>query len=49
MNQECGNIPSALVMSKIDWKNEAKVSDEEADNLSKELKLNFLELVQRKE
>jgi len=44
MTQECGNIPAALVMSKIDLKNEIKVSNEEAENLSKELKLKLFKI-----
>ena len=39
MYQECGDIPAALIMSKIDLKNDAKVSNEEAESLAKELKL----------
>jgi small GTP-binding protein len=37
MKTECGDIPTALVMSKIDLKEERKISDEEAEQLSKEL------------
>ena len=37
MKNECGDIPTALVMSKIDLKAEQKISDEEAEKLSKEL------------
>ena len=44
MSQECGNIPAALVMSKIDLKDEIKVSNEEAENLSKELKLKLFKV-----
>ena len=44
MTQECGNIPAALVMSKIDLKNDIKVSNEEAENLSKELKLKLFKI-----
>ena len=44
MAQECGNIPAALVMSKIDLKDEIKVSNEEAENLSKELKLKLFKV-----
>jgi len=39
MTTECGDIPTALVMSKIDLKSERKVSDEEAEKLAKELKV----------
>ena len=44
MSQECGNIPAALVMSKIDLKDDIKVSNEEAENLSKELKLKLFKV-----
>lgn len=44
MTQECGNIPAALVMSKIDLKNDIKISNEEAENLSKELKLKLFKI-----
>jgi len=37
MKNECGDIPTALVMSKIDLKAEQKISDEEAEKLAKEL------------
>ena len=37
MTTECGDIPTALVMSKIDLKSERKISDEEAEKLAKEL------------
>ena len=37
MKNECGDIPTALVMSKIDLRNEQKITDEEAEKLSKEL------------
>jgi len=37
MKNECGDIPTALVMSKIDLKQEQKISDEEAEKLAKEL------------
>ena len=37
MKNECGDIPTALVMSKIDLKEEQKISDEEAEKLAKEL------------
>ena len=39
MTTECGDIPTALVMSKIDLKSERKVSDEEAEKLAKELNI----------
>ena len=39
MSTECGEIPTALIMSKIDLKNERKISDEEAEKLAKELKI----------
>ena len=44
MIQECGSIPAALIMSKIDLKNEVKVSKEEAENLSNELKLKLFKV-----
>ena len=44
MTQECGKIPTALVMSKIDLKNDIKVTYEEAENLSKELKLKLFKV-----
>ena len=44
MTQECGKIPTALVMSKIDLKNDIKVTYEEAENLSKELKLKLFKI-----
>ena len=44
MIQECGNIPAALVMSKIDLKNDVKVSNEEAEKLAKELKLKLFKV-----
>lgn len=37
MKNECGDIPTALVMSKIDLKEEQKISDEESEKLAKEL------------
>ena len=39
MTNECGDIPTALVMSKIDLKEERKISDEEAEKLAKELNI----------
>ena len=39
MTTECGDIPTALVMSKIDLKSERKISDEEAEKLSRELNI----------
>ena len=39
MTNECGDIPTALVMSKIDLKAERKISDEEAEKLAKELNI----------
>jgi Ras-related protein Rab-23 len=44
MTQECGNIPTALVMSKIDLKDNRKVSFEEAEKLSKELKIKLFKV-----
>ena len=44
MIQECGNIPAALIMSKIDLKNDIQVSNEEAESLSKELKLKLFKV-----
>ena len=44
MTQECGNIPTALVMSKIDLKDNIKVSFEEAEKLSKELNLKLFKV-----
>ena len=44
MTQECGNIPTALVMSKIDLKDNIKVSFEEAEKLSKELKIKLFKV-----
>ena len=44
MTQECGKIPTALVMSKIDLKDDIKVTYEEAENLSKELKLKLFKI-----
>ena len=44
MIQECGNIPAALIMSKIDLKNEVKISNEEAESLSNELKLKLFKV-----
>ena len=44
MIQECGDIPAALIMSKIDLKNDIQVSYEEAENLSKELKLKLFKV-----
>ena len=49
MIQECGNIPAALIMSKIDLKNEIKVTNEEAENLSKELKLKLFKVSSKEE
>ena len=40
--QECDNIPIILVMSKIDLKHEAVVSDIEAENLAKKLNIDFI-------
>ena len=39
MTNECGDIPTALVMSKIDLKAQRKISDEEAEKLAKELNI----------
>ena len=44
MLQECGNIPSALVMSKIDLKNDIKVSNTEAENLANELNMELFKV-----
>jgi len=44
MTQECGNIPTALVMSKIDLKNEVKINKEEAEKLAKELKMKLFQV-----
>ena len=44
MTQECGNIPAALVMSKIDLKDDVKVNNEEAESLAKELKLKLFKV-----
>ena len=44
MTQECGNIPTALVMSKIDLKDELKVTYEEAEKLSKELNIKLFKV-----
>ena len=44
MIQECGNIPAALIMSKIDLKDDIKVSNEEGEHLSKELKLKLFKV-----
>ena len=44
MIAECGEIPTALIMSKIDLKDEQKVSDEEAQKLSKELKIKLFKV-----
>ena len=44
MVAECGDIPTALIMSKIDLKNEQTVSDEEAQKLSKELKIKLFKV-----
>jgi len=41
---ECGKIPIILVMSKIDLKNEVNVTDKEAMNLSKELKIPLMKV-----
>jgi small GTP-binding protein len=41
---ECGRIPIILVMSKIDLKNEVNVTDKEAMNLSKELKIPLMKV-----
>jgi Ras-related protein Rab-23 len=42
--QECDNIPIILVMSKIDLKHEAVVSDIEAENLAKKLNIDFMKV-----
>ena len=44
MTNECGEIPTALVMSKIDLKSEQKVSDEDAEKLSKELRIKLFKV-----
>ncbi len=44
INQECDNIPIILVMSKIDLKHEAVVSDIEAENLAKKLNIDFMKV-----
>ena len=44
MISECGEIPTALVMSKIDLKEEQKISDEEAEKLAKELKIKLFKV-----
>ena len=44
MRQECGNIPTSLVMSKIDLKDDIKVKNEEAEQLSKELKIKLFKV-----
>jgi len=44
MITECDDIPTALVMSKIDLKSEQKVSDEEAEKLAKELKIKLFKV-----
>ena len=44
MSTECGEIPTALIMSKIDLKNERKISDEEAEKLAKELKIKLFKV-----
>ena len=44
MLQECGNVPAALIMSKIDLKDDVKVSYEEAEHLSNELKLKLFKV-----
>ena len=44
MTAECGDIPTALVMSKIDLQKERKVSDEEAEKLSKELNIKLFKV-----
>ena len=42
MIQGFGNIPAALILSKIDLKDDIKLSREEGEHLSKELKLKLL-------
>ena len=44
MLQECGNIPSALVMSKIDLKDDIKVDNKEAEQLANELKMKLFKV-----
>ena len=44
MTNECGEIPTALVMSKIDLKSEQKVSDEDSEKLSKELRIKLFKV-----
>ena len=44
MTNECGEIPTALVMSKIDLKSEQKVSEEDAEKLSKELRIKLFKV-----
>ena len=44
MVAECGDIPTALIMSKIDLKNEQTVSDEDAEKLSKELRIKLFKV-----
>lgn len=41
---ECGRIPMALIMSKIDLKEEANVKDKEAVDRAKELNLNLMKV-----
>ena len=42
--QECGNIAMALVLSKVDIKDDIKVTNEEAEKLAKNLKLNLFKV-----
>ena len=42
--QECGNIAMALVMSKVDIKDDIKVTMEDAEKLAKNLKLNLFKV-----
>ena len=44
MVQECGKVPAALIMSKIDLKDDIKVSNREAEKLSNELKLKLFKV-----
>ena len=44
MLQECGNIPAALVMSKIDLKDDIKVDNKEAEQLANELKMKLFKV-----